>query len=70
MKMKISDNKVIKIYSDFDFEEGLVKIEKVIWKNPKDQIRYPKLEVTTYAHLKSFKRLKDANKILYTVVKY
>ena len=47
MKMKISDNKVIKIYSDFDFEEGLVKIEKVIWKNPKDQIRYPKLEVTT-----------------------
>ena len=44
MKMK---NKVIEIYSDFDFEEGLVKIEKVIWKNPKDQIRYPKLEVTT-----------------------
>ena len=57
MKMK---NKVIKIYSDFDFEEGLVKIERVIWKNPKrsDQIsqnwRY-------YAHLKSFKRLRDAN---------
>ena len=43
MKMK---NKVIKIYSDFDFEEGLVKIEEVIWKNPKDQIRYPKLEDT------------------------
>ena len=29
-KVKNSDNKVIKIYSDFDFEEGLVKIERVI----------------------------------------
>ena len=44
-KVKNLDNKVIKIYSDFEFEEGLESLLKVIWKTPKCQILDPKLEM-------------------------
>ena len=58
-KVKNLDNKVIKIYSDFEFEEGLVKFG--IFKDrseeiPKIRSKIPNLR----SHLKSAKRERDA----------